>query len=202
MDKVTLAKAKRLEEDIRQMKCAVTYYKNGRWSSWETNDRASSFHFEFCKNWSHESFNRQDLPTWLNEKLMAVVEEQMLRCEQELENLGCEQTLGIPQDQGDWQPPHIYVDGERVVYDGIEYEYLKGKFIPTHKRSWLERWYNMLPFVIIIINISSISWIGIRYWETVRSYFDMIVTLDLVTVILFTVSVMIGIEKYIEGRKK
>ena len=53
MQQETLARAKELEEDIRLMESALSYYKRGWWSHWGINDGASSFHFEFCKNWSH-----------------------------------------------------------------------------------------------------------------------------------------------------
>lgn len=88
MNKETLARAKELEKDIQQMESALSYYKRGKWSNWDwQNDRASSFHFEFCKNWGHESFNRQDLPTWINKPLMEVVERELERCKHELETL-------------------------------------------------------------------------------------------------------------------
>lgn len=90
MDKETLARAKELEEDIQQMESALSYYKRGRWSCWDVNDRASSFHFEFCKNWGHSSADMQDLPTWLNRPLMEVVERELGRCKTELNNLGNE----------------------------------------------------------------------------------------------------------------
>lgn len=90
MDKETLARAKELEEDIRQMESALSYYKRGRWSCWDTNDRSGSFHFEFCKNWSHRDADMQDLPTWLNKPLMEVVERELERCKHELDNLGNE----------------------------------------------------------------------------------------------------------------
>ena len=90
MDKDTLARAKKLEEDIRQMESTLSYHKRGRWSHWGINDRASSFHFEFCKNWGHSSADMQDLPTWLNKPLMEVVERELERCKHELDNLGNE----------------------------------------------------------------------------------------------------------------
>ena len=89
MDKETLARAKELEEDIRQMESALSYYKRGRWSC-DINDSASTFHFEFCKNWSHRDADMQDLPTWLNKPLMEVVERELERCKHELDNLGNE----------------------------------------------------------------------------------------------------------------
>lgn len=65
----------------------MSYYKRGQWSHWGVNDRASSFHFEFCKNWSHNSADMQDLPTWLNKPLMEVVERELERRKHELETL-------------------------------------------------------------------------------------------------------------------
>ena len=92
MKKETLARAKELEKDIQQMEFALSYYKQGQWSHWEyANDRASSFHFEFCKNWSHRDADMQDLPTWLNKPLMEVIERELERCKHELETLGSEQ---------------------------------------------------------------------------------------------------------------
>ena len=88
MKQETLARAKELEEDIRQMESALSYYKRGKWSHWDINDYASSFHFEFCKNWSHRDADMQDLPTWLNKPLMEVVERELERCKHELETLG------------------------------------------------------------------------------------------------------------------
>ena len=88
MKQETLARAKELEEDIRQMESALSYYKRGRWSPWGINDSASSFHFEFCKNWSHRDADMQDLPTWLNKPLVEVMERELERCKHELETLG------------------------------------------------------------------------------------------------------------------
>lgn len=90
MNKETLARAKELEKDIGQMESALSYYKRGRWSHWGINDSASSFHFEFCMNWSHRDADMQDLPTWLNGPLMEVVERELERCKTELDNLGNE----------------------------------------------------------------------------------------------------------------
>lgn len=91
MNKETLARAKELEKDIQEMEFALSYYKRGQWSHWGINDSASSFHFEFCKNWSHNPADMQDLPTWLNKSLMEVVERELERCKQELETFGSEQ---------------------------------------------------------------------------------------------------------------
>ena len=88
MDKETLAKAKELEEDIRQMETALRYHKNGRWGSWGVNDSASTFHFAFHKHYGDGSAYREDLPRWLNKPLMEVVERELNRCKTELDNLG------------------------------------------------------------------------------------------------------------------
>ncbi len=101
MKQETLVRAKELEKDIQQMEFALSYYKRGRWSSWDVNDRASSFHFEFCKNWGHSSADMQDLPTWLNEPLMEVVERELGRCKHELETLGDEQEELVNHPKGD-----------------------------------------------------------------------------------------------------
>jgi len=90
MDKEALARAKELEINIQQMEFALSYYKRGRWSHWDINDSASSFHFEFCKNWSHESRDMQDLPEWLNKPLMEVIESELERCKHEFETMGSE----------------------------------------------------------------------------------------------------------------
>ena len=95
MNKETLARAKKLEEDIRQMEFALSYYKRGRWSHWGISDSASLFHFEFCKNWDHRDANMQDLPTWLNGPLMEVVERELERCKHELDNLGNEKPSAV-----------------------------------------------------------------------------------------------------------
>ena len=91
MDKETLERAKQLEEDIQKMEFALSYYKQGRWSNWDTLDNASSFHFAFCKNCIHVDRNMQNLPTWLNGPLMEVVERELERCKHELETLGSEE---------------------------------------------------------------------------------------------------------------
>ena len=88
MDKETLAKAKELEEDIRLMETALRYHKNGRWGNWGINDTASTFHFAFHKHYGDGSAYREDLPRWLNEPLMEVVERELNRCKTELDNLG------------------------------------------------------------------------------------------------------------------
>ena len=98
MKKDILTRAKELEEDILQMELALSYYKRGQWSHWGINDSASLFHFGFCKNYSHYYADTQDLPTWLNKPLMEVIENELVRCKQELETLGSEQTVMLDTD--------------------------------------------------------------------------------------------------------
>lgn len=112
MKKETLARAKELEKDIQQMESALSYYKRERWSHWGINDSASSFHFEFCKNWSHRSADMQDLPTWLNKPLMEVVERELERCKHELETLGSEHE-GNP-DKTDNELHESFVPADKV----------------------------------------------------------------------------------------
>ena len=103
MKKEILEKAKKLEKDIQQMEFALTYYKRGRWSCWEyANDRADTFHFEFCKDWSHRDADMQSLPTWLNKPLMEVVERELNRCKQELEALGDTDNGNVIQPESEY----------------------------------------------------------------------------------------------------
>lgn len=120
MKKETLEKAKELEEDIRLVKYATTYFRNQRWSHWDLNDRADSFHFDFCKNYSGESSDCVHLPRWMNSKLMQVLYAELNRLEQELEALGdadagdaAQKENEIPQ--GEWQPVDQYKEGDYVV---------------------------------------------------------------------------------------
>lgn len=120
MKKETLEKAKELEEDIRLVKYATTYFRNQRWSHWDLNDRADSFHFDFCKNYSGKSSDCVHLPRWMNSKLMQVLYAELNRLEQELEALGdadagdaAQKENEIPQ--GEWQPVDQYKEGDYVV---------------------------------------------------------------------------------------
>ena len=112
MNKETLARAKKLEEYSRQMEFALSYYKRGRWSHWDINDRASSFHFEFCKDWGHKPADMQDLPTWLNGPLMEVVERELQRCKHELETMGCEQEGNPDKTVNGLHASAVFVDAQ------------------------------------------------------------------------------------------
>lgn len=88
----------------------MSYYKRGQWNHWDVNDRASSFHFEFCKNWSHRNADMQDLPTWLNKPLMEVVERELERCYHELETLTddpVEFIIDVPEAGQDMPDPSM-----------------------------------------------------------------------------------------------
>lgn len=107
MKKETLAKAKKLEEDIRLVKDATTYFRNQRWSHWEySNDRANTFHFDFCKNYSGADYDCVHLPRWMNAKLMQVLYAELNRMEQELE------VLSDADAEGAMQKEHEIPQGE------------------------------------------------------------------------------------------
>ena len=102
---------------------------------------------------------------------------------------------------GDWQPTHS-IEGERVTLNGIEYVCRNGRFVQIPKRSWIERWYGILPFIIIFLDITGMGWLCVKYCEDIRPYFDVILTLNTIAVIFFTVFIMVGIETYIEKKKQ
>ena len=112
MKKETLTRAKELEKDIQQMEFALSYYKRGEWSHRGINDRVSLFHFEFCMNWSHNSADMQDLPTWLNKPLMEVVERELERCKHELETLGSEHEGNSDKTANELHKPFVPADEE------------------------------------------------------------------------------------------
>ena len=126
MNKETLARAKELEKDIQQMEFALSYYKQGRWSHWGTNDSAGSFHFEFCKNWSHNPADMQDLPAWLNKPLMEVIEEQLERCKYELEMLGSEKPSAA-----DCIAENMKQLGKAISQVGVKASDLNGRMVQT-----------------------------------------------------------------------
>lgn len=147
MSKETLARAKELEKEILQMETALGYYKRQRWGHWDINDRASSMHFEYCKNWSGRDADRQDLPKRLDAKLMAVVERELAVARQELDALGSgeaphketfdekadrieheinEQRERIAEIGLDLHQTMPYNEGDHVTINGNEYEYRDG----------------------------------------------------------------------------
>ena len=120
MKKETLEKAKELEEDIRSLKEATTYFRNQHWCHWDyNNDRADTFHFDFCKNYSGKSHDCVHLPRRMNVKLMQVLYQELNRMEQELEALGDTDNGDAVQPegempQGEWQPVDQYKEGDYV----------------------------------------------------------------------------------------
>lgn len=157
MKKETLAKAKELEEDIREMETALKYYKRGKWSHWDINDRASSFHFEFCKDWGHHSADMQDLPTWLNKPLMEVVERELQQCKAKLANL---------TDEADEQEEIHIKPGDEIpdkTKDGLHASaVMEGEWkLPKRKRSkYLTMLYSLLLclfFVVLFIGTSILT---------------------------------------------
>lgn len=142
MNKETLARAKELEKDIQQMEFALSYYKRGQWSHWGINDRASSFHFEFCKDWGHRSADMQDLPTWLNDPLMEVVERELERCKHELETLtddSAEIITDVPEAGQDTPDPSMAAMAASFELDKPHKKSWKDGAIRTMERliSWL-----------------------------------------------------------------
>lgn len=120
MKKETLEKAKELDEDFRSLKEATTYFRTQRWSHWNYNDSADTFHFDFCKNYSGKSHDCVHLPRWMNSKLMQVLYAELNRMEQELEELGDADTGGATQKeneipQGEWQPVDQYKEGDCIA---------------------------------------------------------------------------------------
>lgn len=143
MQQETLARAKELEKDIQQMESALSYYKRGQWSHWEyANDRASSFHFEFCKNWSHRDADMQDLPTWLNKPLMEVVERELERCKHELETLTddpAEIITDVPEAGQDTLDPSMAAMAASFELDKSRKDSWTDKFARSMERltSWM-----------------------------------------------------------------
>ena len=181
MKKETLEKAKAIEDDIRSIEKAMEIHKDTR-------------HFEFVEHYGPDARSIK-MPRSMNNKLLAVLAEERERLEHELEML----SDNMPMEQGDWQPMYTYVEGERVVEDGIEYEYRKGKFVPVHKRSWLERIYGIYPYVIITLDAAVMSWVCFRYWEIVSQFFAGLLILNVGIVLGLTVPVMLEMDTYIRG---
>lgn len=82
-----LEKAKRLNEDINEIEKAIRYFKNGKWSHWGINDNNRTFHFAFLKNYGTALFDRIDLPTWMNGKIIEVLESELEKAKNEFDNL-------------------------------------------------------------------------------------------------------------------
>ena len=87
MTKDLLEKAKRLNEDIDKIENAICYFKNGKWSHWGRNDDNSTFHFAFLKNYGTDHYDRIDLPTWMNGKIIEVLESELEKAKNEFDNL-------------------------------------------------------------------------------------------------------------------
>lgn len=87
MTKDLLEKAKRLNDDINEIENAIRYFKKGKWSTWGINDDNSSFHFAFLKNYGSSPYDRIDLPTWMNRKIIEVLESEIEKAKNEFDNL-------------------------------------------------------------------------------------------------------------------
>jgi hypothetical protein len=73
MKEETLARAKELEEDIRDIRMAMT-------------ERSDARHFAMLEHYGYDA-RRNNLPKWLTPKIMKVLGEERERLEHELENL-------------------------------------------------------------------------------------------------------------------
>jgi hypothetical protein len=90
MKKETLARAKELEEDIRDIRMAMTESSNSR-------------HFAMLEHYGYDA-RRNNLPKWLTPKIMVVLGEERERLEHELENL----TDDEKEEQAEFEPTGKY----------------------------------------------------------------------------------------------
>ena len=86
----TLAKAKELEKDIRDIRMAMTESSNAR-------------HFAMLEHYGYDA-HRNNLPKWLTPKIMVVLGEECERLEYELENL----TDDNNEEQTNFEPTGKY----------------------------------------------------------------------------------------------
>ena len=89
MNKNTLARAKELEEDINEIRMAMTERSNAR-------------HFAMMEHYGYDA-RRNNLPKWLTPKIMTILGEERERLEHELENLTDES-----EEQQDFEPTGKY----------------------------------------------------------------------------------------------
>ena len=89
MNKNTLARAKELEEDINEIRMAMTERSNAR-------------HFAMIEHYGYDA-RRNNLPKWLTPKIMTILGEERERLEHELENLTDES-----EEQQDFEPTGKY----------------------------------------------------------------------------------------------
>lgn len=87
MTKEVLEKAKRIADDIKAIETAIEYFKKGTWAWWFVNDSTTTFHFAFMKNYGTNRLDRIDLPTWLNEKIIALLESNLQKAKEEFEKI-------------------------------------------------------------------------------------------------------------------
>ena len=89
MKKNTLARAKELEEDINEIRMAMT-------------ERSDARHFAMLEHYGYDA-PRNNLPKWLTPKIMTILGEERERLEHELENLTDES-----EEQQDFEPTGKY----------------------------------------------------------------------------------------------
>ena len=199
MDKETLEKAKLLENDIEQMKAAIALYRKG--DHQDADD--DYFHFEYCKGSCGLFAEREELPARLNQRLMAVVEEELHRTEEEMKALGSwdPSAADLPRTHGEWQPSPTYTEGDRVTMGGVEYVFRDGKFVKACRRSRPKPWVSMIPFVITVLDITAMSIVCVRHWDSVSRFFTDLAVLNAAAVI-GTVSLLMEIEGFFGLEKR
>lgn len=89
MKKETLARAKELEEDINEIRMAMT-------------ERSDARHFAMMEHYGYDA-RRHNLPKWLTPKIMTILGEERERLEHELGNLTDES-----EEQQDFEPTGKY----------------------------------------------------------------------------------------------
>ena len=89
MNKKTLARAKELEEDINEIRMAMT-------------ERSDARHFAMLEHYGYDA-RRNNLPKWLTPKIMTILGEERERLEHELENLTDES-----EEQQEFEPTGKY----------------------------------------------------------------------------------------------
>lgn len=130
MKKETLKKAKNLENDISEYRDLLRS-RNADYGTMLINISCA------YSNSRDEYHGRVDKKVW--DKMLDVVTEERLKAMQELENLTDEPTEQV--GQGEWQPVKDHKEGDRVNYNGSQYE-CQGEFKPTdipEKASWKDR---------------------------------------------------------------
>ena len=149
MKQETLARAKELEEDIRDIRMAMTESSNSR-------------HFAMLQNYGYDA-NRYNLPRWLTPKIMMVLGEERERLEHELENLTDENS----DVQTDFEPTGKYNVEPKA--DDVE---------PLQKPKRMGFWKFLFVIVFIgLAIICGIEFVAIRNYQKSEAEWEQFETL-------------------------